>query len=779
MIRFSKARIKRLFKAVASPRRALPVCVATALAVGVMLAWPMDTRPFLELPASSELLDREGKPLYFFLNEEEQWCFPRPMAAISPHLINATLATEDQRFRMHPGVDPLAILRATASNTRRGGVVSGASTLTMQVAKRGLPPTRSVSGKLCQAVAALRIERRISKDEILETYLNSAPYGLNLVGCEAASLRYFGKPARELNLAEAALLAGLPKAPGPYMPLEHPAPARERRNHVLNRMLHEGYIDANEYGRACKMPLGAAWHEFPALSPHLAMSLRPLAEKQGRLRTTLDFHVQARMEQLVRERLRYYPGEITNAAVIVIDTPTGEVRARVASGDFYGTPGGGQVDACRALRSPGSTLKPFIYALAMDRDCLYSSETLNDGTLDYGRYAPENFDQRYRGLVTAGRALQLSLNVPAVTVLERLGMERFHAFLPRTGITTVIKPPEHYGLGLTLGNCEVRLEDMAAAYTMLANLGVYRTLRVHELQPTDPESRQLTRGTCLKLFEMLEQTPPGEFERELVPVGAANTPVAWKTGTSTDYRDAWTFMFNRHYVVGVWMGNNDAASSKWLVGATVALPLATKIFRALEAPSTPAWPESGDDLRETVVCAVSGLPATQWCPSTRRETLPKTQFVHRVCDMHYPAGAGEHRIIERWPGHARGWDLAAVREARIVGGASPESPPERHDTLAIQHPSEGAVYVLTGEPTGDRIRLRASIERVGTLHWYLNDRYLGGSVPEEPVFLSLSPGNHKLTCLAPDGVLDTVRFEVITPEDARRMDPNKRSLTAG
>ncbi|MEA3364446.1 MAG: penicillin-binding protein 1C [Candidatus Hydrogenedentes bacterium] len=774
----AKTRIKRLIKAAIAPRRILPVCGATVLATAVILAWPMDTRLFLEIRASSELLDHQGRPLYAFLNKEEQWRFPRPLAEVSPHLVHATLATEDQRFHMHPGVDSLAILRAAVSNVRGREVVSGASTLTMQVAKRGLPPTRSIPGKLRQALAALRLERHISKDEILETYLNSAPYGLNLVGCEAASLRYFGKPARELNLSEAALLAGLPKAPALYMPLEHANRARARRNHVLERMRDEGYIGIEEYAQACKAPLGAAWHEFPSLAPHLAMSLRPLTEKRGRVRTTLDYDIQAHMEQVVRERLRYYPGEITNAAVIVVDALTGEVIARVGSGDFFNTAGGGQVDACRALRSPGSTLKPFIYALAMDRDCLYASETLNDGTLDYGRYAPENFDNRYRGLVSAEKALQLSLNVPAVTVLERVGNERFHAFLPRTGITTVVKPPEHYGLGLTLGNCEVRLEEMAEAYAMLANLGMYRPLRMHELEPNVPETRLLSRGTCLKLYEMLEQTPPDEFERELVPIGAANTRVAWKTGTSTDYRDAWTFMFDRHYVVGVWLGNNDASSSKWLVGATVALPLAAKIFRSLEVPNTPAWPEAGDDLREVTVCALSGLPASPWCTNTRRETLPRTQYLHRVCDMHHPAGNASQKIIERWPGDARGWDLADVRDPQVVDPASPEAPPERHDTLAIQHPTEGAVYILTGEPTGDRIRLRASIERVGALHWYLDDRYLGGSKPEAPVYLNLSLGNHKLTCLAPDGMLDTVRFEVVSPKD-NRPSGSATSLNAG
>lgn len=773
-----KARVKRIISAAIAPRRAIPVCVAAVAGLAMLLGWPMDTRPYLELPASSELHDRHDRPIYVFLNEEEQWCFPRPLAQVSPHLIHATIATEDQRFHLHPGVDPLAVLRAARSNLRSRQVVSGASTLTMQVAKRGLPPTRSRQGKLRQAVAALRLDARVSKEEILETYLNSAPYGLNLVGCEAAAMRYFGKPARELNLPEAALLAGLPKAPTAYMPLENPSRARARRNHVLERMRDEGYIDDHEFKQAYAAPLGVRWHDFPALAPHLAMHLRPQVEERSRLRTTLDSGLQARVEQMVRERLRYYPGEITNAAVIVLDTESGEVLARVGSGNFYDTPGGGQVDACRALRPPGSALKPFIYGLAMDQDCLYASETLNDGTLDYGRYSPENFDQRHRGLVTADKALQFSLNVPAVTVLERVGIERFHALLPRTGITSVVKPPDHYGLGLTLGNCEVRLEEMAAAYGMIANLGAYRPARVHELEPVVPERRVLSRGTCLKLFEMLEQTPPGEFERQLVPVSAARTRVAWKTGTSTGYRDAWTFVFNRHYVVGVWMGNNDASSSKWLVGATVALPLATKIFRSLDVPNAPAWPETGEDLRETRVCAVSGLPATRWCPNTRRETLPSTQYLHRVCDMHHPAGDGD-RIAERWPGDARNWNLAAIRAPRTVERTATQGPlPERRDTLAIQNPSNGAVYVLTGEPTGDRIRLRASIERRGTLHWYLNDRYLGGSAPETPVYLDLRPGKHKVTCLAQDGVLDTVRFEVISPEDARRQDP-RTPLTTG
>jgi len=302
---------------------------------------PMDTDRYLAVEASGEVLDRNGRPLMAFLNDSEQWCFPRKLSDVSPYLIQATIAAEDQRFREHPGVDAAAVARAGYQNVKGRGIVSGASTLTMQVVKRQ-HPSRSFAGKAVQAIEALRLDARASKDDILQCYLNSAPYGLNLVGCEAASRRYFGVPASELTIAEAALLAGLPKSPSGSMPLTKPEEARQRRDYVLRRMLQDGYISAEEFDTAHNSPMDVAWHEFPKRAPHLAMRLASSCPPGSSVTTTIDARIQAKVEGLIKEHLLLLPGEVTNAAAIVVDVQTANVLAHVGSGDFFNTPGGGQ-----------------------------------------------------------------------------------------------------------------------------------------------------------------------------------------------------------------------------------------------------------------------------------------------------------------------------------------------------------------------------------------------------------------------------------------------------
>lgn len=725
------------------------------------LLWPMDIDRYLKVEASGEVVDRGGQTLMAFLNGEEQWCFPRRLDQMSPYLVQATIAAEDQRFRRHPGVDPAAVVRAFGQNLRGGGVVSGASTLAMQVVKRKQASSRSPGGKAFQALQAVRLELRASKNRILETYLNTAPYGANLVGCEAAARRYFGVPANELTLAEAALLAGLPKAPGAFMPLAHPDKARERRDYVLARMLEEGYISAEAFSRARMSPLDVTWHAYPMLSPHLAMRLKPGAGDEKRIETTLEVQTQARAEKLVRQHVLSSGGDITNAAMIAVDVESAEVLARAGSGDFFHTPGGGQVDLCRAPRSPGSTLKPFIYGYAMEHDVLYPCETLYDNTLDYGRYSPANFDGTYNGLVSAAESLRYSLNIPAITVLDRIGVTAFCDYLPEIGIDSAARPPESYGLGLALGNCEVRLEDMAAAYCMIAKLGEYRPLRTLASDPPPEPRRCLSAGTCLALYAMLEQPLPDEFDAALVPAGHLRTRACWKTGTSAGNRDAWTFVFNRHYLVAVWMGNNDGSASNKLVGANVALPLAAEMFRGLPPKPYPAWPDGSADTKSVRICALSGLPATAWCPHARLAAIPREAYLLRACDVHYPAGA--NRIVERWPGSAMRWDLASVGTGQVGDPFPSAGPGDRHDELRILNPANQAAYVLTREAKGDRIKLQASTERESTLYWYLDGFYLGESGAGNPLTLDLQPGTHQLTCMNPQGALDSVIFDVALP----------------
>ncbi|GMU91585.1 MAG: penicillin-binding protein 1C [Candidatus Hydrogenedentota bacterium] len=737
--------------------------VAAALTGIAACLLPIEPARYLQTATSPEMVDRNGRLMYAFLNAEDQWCFPRPLADISPNLVNATIAAEDQRFRSHRGVDMVAVARAIIQNTLGGGIRSGASTLTMQVVKQADDLPRSVVGKAIQAVRAVRLERHASKDEILEAYLNTAPYGLNLVGCEAASRRYFGKPARELTLPEAATLAGLPKAPTRLMPISRPDTALRRRNHVLGRMLQEGFISEDAHARAVSEPLGAAWHEFPQLAPHLAMRARSVRDGGQRISTTLDYGLQSMAERLAKEELKQFDNEVTNAAIMVVDVASAEVLARVGSADFYRTPGGGQVDACRALRSPGSALKPFTYALAIERNLLYSCEALLDDSLDYGLYNPENYDGKYRGIVSATYALRRSLNVPSIIVLDRLGYDDLYNFLHAAGFSTLIRSADYYGLGLTLGNCEVRLDQLVAGYRMLANLGEYAPLR--DLRDTHAASRRiLSRGTCVELYTMLEQPLPDEFQRDMVNAVGYVPRVCWKTGTSTGNHDAWAIVFNRQYVVGVWLGNNDGTASKFLVGGRAALPLAARLFRSLPVGVSSVWPGPEVGQQQITVCAASGLPASTWCAKTVTTRISADQFLNRRCDVHYPQSGESGNPLERWPAGAKGWNLAKVRAPintlELAHG--------RRDGLQILVPADRAEFVLTQEPNSDRIRLRASADSSVTLHWYLDSRHIGVSGPGQTLLIDLTEGPHTLTCMAPTGETDTVHYTVDAPYTPER-----------
>ncbi|MCX7013472.1 MAG: penicillin-binding protein 1C [Candidatus Sumerlaeota bacterium] len=801
------ARFQNLTKALWRRRRrvALGAAAGFCLLAATIFFWPMNVESILRADASGQMMDRSGALLYAFLNDEQQWCFPRRLDEISPYLIKATIAAEDQRFYSHPGVDPLSVARAAWQDLKGRRIVSGASTITMQVVKawRGAP-SRSLWRKLCQAIQAVRLDWRAPKADILEAYLNKAPYGLNLVGCEAAARRYFGKPAAELTLAEAALVAGLPKAPGALEPLKHPEAAKRRRDHVLQRMREEGFISPEECERAVSEKLGARWTAFPALSPHLAMRLKPLVVAHDRTYTTLDRGIQSMAERLAREHLARFAGQFDSVAVVVADAPSASLLAHVGSADFFHGEAG-QVDATRAARSPGSTLKPFTYALAMERGRLYACETLLDAPLDYGRYEPENFDRRYHGLLSAGEALRRSLNVPAIVVLERVGIEPMYQFLRGVGLTSLTRPATHYGLGLTLGSCEARLEDLAGAYAMLANLGQCRPLAVLRDGERPAARPLLERGTCLELYDMLEQPLPEELDRTDVTAVGAPTRAAYKTGTSTGQRDAWAFVFNRQHVVGVWAGNNDARPSPSLVGARAALPLAARLFRSLPVRNDPAWPGAEDDLHAVRVCAVSGLPASLWCATTKEALLPRSQFLNRVCEVHRPSrpllstmsplsamssvsplstkstpsttstppappppAAAE--VIECWPARARQWDLAnvPVEAAQQMSQPMAQQVPRQtalalrgpQRALSILEPGDKTLFVLTGEPHGDRVKLQTSLDSRASVYWYLDGLCLGASQPQSPLFLDLEQGKHTLACMTLDGATDRVEYEV-------------------
>ena len=518
-------------------------------------------------------------------------------------------------------------------------------------------------------------------------------------------------------------------------------------------MRDESFITDQQYREAARSPLEARWHAMPSAAPHLAMHLAPYSQVQ----TTIDAKTQDHTRELTTYFLKQYDGKISNAAAVVIEVETSTILAYSGSADFFRSDGG-QIDLARAVRSPGSALKPFVYAYAMQHDLVYPSEMLLDDVLDYGDYSPANFDGAFNGLITAADALRYSLNVPAVQLLERSGVSNVHATLQQLGLTTLDRAPSHYGLGLTLGNCGVRLDELAAAYASLANNGVYRSPQVVKDADAGLPKPVFDAAVAATILDLLRQPLPRELPHSLVQRHRALAPVAWKTGTSTGHRDAWAFVFNRQYVVGVWMGNPDGRPAEQLVGADAALPLAGALFRRLPAKDKPAWPELTQTHRMVLVCADSGLPRSTACDASIEVRLPRSMYTARRCDVHR-SQITLAESIRRWPADARHWNLASIQNPIPLRGNAGHV----QAALRITSPANDAEYVLTGKPSGDRIRLQASLEIDQQVHWYSNGHYLGMSDASTPQYLDLASGEHEIACMVENGATDSIRITVYDP----------------
>jgi penicillin-binding protein 1C len=590
-----------------SPRRWLWFSLAAAVIATVSVlsagAWwiaSLGPAPLGEgLAFSTLVVDRDGKLLRPYTTPEGRWRLPATRESVDPRFLELLFAYEDRRFSAHLGVDPLALGRALSQFVTNGRIVSGASTLTMQVARLLEPRTeRSFTAKLRQVVRAVEIERALTKDEILALYLSLAPYGGNLEGVRAASLAYFGKEPRRLTLGEAALLVTLPQSPEHRRPDRAIETVRHARDRVLDRVAAAGIVAADEIARAKQEPVPDGRRPMPMLAPHAADAVVAAAPERSFHRLTIDATLQKNLEELARERGRAL-GPDMSVAIVAVDNATGEVLARVASADYFDIRRAGQVDMTQAVRSPGSTLKPFIYGLGFE-DGLINPETLiEDRPIRYGSYAPENFDLTFQGTVTVRRALQLSLNVPAVAVLDKVGASRFTARLEQAGGALLLPPGEVPGLAMGLGGVGVKLTDLVALYAGIARLGATVPLRERVATATEepPAPRRLLDpAAAWYVGNILIGTPP--------PENAAGGRIAFKTGTSYGYRDAWSVGFDGKRTIGVWVGRPDGAPVPGLTGRSAAAPILFDAFARtgkLPAPLPPAP-------KGTLVAATGKLP---------------------------------------------------------------------------------------------------------------------------------------------------------------------------
>jgi penicillin-binding protein 1C len=547
------------------------------------------------LAFSAAVVDREGKLLRPYTTPEGRWRLPATRADVDPRFVSLLLAYEDKRFSAHHGIDLLALGRAFAQLVTHGHIVSGASTITMQVARLLEPRAeRSFKAKLRQIVRAVEIERALSKDEILALYLSLAPYGGNLEGIRAASLAYFGKEPRRLTLGEAAMLVALPQSPERRRPDRSTAAVRAARDRVLERAA--GIFPPDEIERAKREPVPVARRPMPILAPHAADAAVAAAPERNLHRLTIDATLQKSLEELARERARALGLDIS-VAILAVDHASGAVLARVASADYFDARRAGQVDMTAAVRSPGSTLKPFIYGLGFEDGLIHPETLIEDRPVRFGGYAPENFDLNFQGTVTVRRALQLSLNVPAVAVLDRVGASRFAARLEQAGGSFVLPPGEVPGLAIGLGGVGVSLNDLVALYAGLARLGTTMPLTERRASGEEaaPARRLLDPAAAWYVGSILIGTPP--------PENAVGGRIAFKTGTSYGYRDAWAVGFDGKRTIGVWVGRPDGAPVSGLVGRVAAAPVLFDAFARAGRPAPlPAAPKG------VLVMATNKLP---------------------------------------------------------------------------------------------------------------------------------------------------------------------------
>ena len=669
--------------------------VMLVMMTGVSILWVASLGPVPRgegLAYSTLVVDRDGRLLRPYTTPEGRWRLPATRADVDPRFLAMLYAYEDRRFVSHHGVDPLALGRAFSQLVSNGRIVSGASTLTMQVARLLEPRSeRSFIAKLRQMVRAIQLERTLSKDEIIALYFSLAPYGGNLEGIRAASLAYFGKEPRRLTLAESALLVALPQSPEVRRPDRSVAAARAARDRVLDRLAAAGVVPADEIERAKQEAVAEGRRPMPALAPHAADAVIAAAPGRAIHRLTIQAPLQKSLEDLARERARTL-GPALSVAILVIDNETGEVLARVASSDYFDMSRAGQVDMTQALRSPGSALKPFIYGLGFEDGLIHPETLIDDRPIRYGGYAPENFDLSFQGTVTVRRALQLSLNVPAVAVLDRVGASRFTARLAQAGGALVLPRGEAPGLAMGLGGVGVTLNDLVMLYAGVARLG--NTIALTERMDAagePPQPRRLMEPVAAwHLGNVMLGTPP--------PENAAGGRIAFKTGTSYGYRDAWAVGFDGKRTIGVWVGRPDGAPVPGLVARSAAAPILFDAFArtgSLPAalPAAPRGTLIGRD--RPPAAAAAAVPAERH--GGRGGGYGRSGSCSR------PTGRGWNSRIAgtAGPSRSRSSSPAAIGPLTVlVNGMPVDAPSGRRNTVFFEPEGPGFVRLTVIDATG-------------------------------------------------------------------------------
>ena len=749
--------------------------VIWGIGAGLGVAWLccLPRELFRDVSYSTVVESAEGELLGARIAADEQWRFP-PSDTVPERYATALIQFEDRAFRWHPGVNPVALVRAAVDNLRAGHVVSGGSTLTMQVIRLSRQKERTLWQKTIEAVQATRLELRYSKKQILALYAAHAPYGGNVVGLEAAAWRYFGRPAAELSWAEAATLAILPNAPGTL----HLSRGREqllaKRNRLLERLLEHGDIDRDTYEAALEEPLPGAPLPLPALAPHY-VNRCPAGQ---RTRTTLRLGLQKAVSEAVDRRSGDLAAEgVADMAAVVIDNASGAVVAYIGNACMDRERPGMQVDVAARARSTGSILKPLLYAAALEEGVILPRTLLPDVPMNLGGFAPQNFDRQFYGAVPASEALARSLNVPAVYLLRSYGVSKFHALLREAGLSTLTEAPEHYGLSLILGGAEARLDEVTAAYAGMVRrytrpFGPRYDKKEGPREDNHPSLsyRATESGERISLWYTLdalkEVNRPDELDWRLI---RSVRKAAWKTGTSYGFRDAWAVGMTPAYTIGVWAGNAQGQGVPGLTGARAAGPVMFDILNLL--PEDERWFEMPDQVGHdggqaghdggvtpgpdrgsawVAVCVQSGMLAGPECPEKEEVLIPAAGLETDPCPYHKDGEFVLPPAMEWYykPHHP---EYTGARKTR------------QEKAIEFIYPASGSTLTLPRQLNGqvEGVVFRVAHHRSdATLWWHLDNEYIGETRFLHERKLAPAPGKHTLTVVDGEGNTAFVRFSV-------------------
>ena len=772
------------------------VALSTLTLVSLVAAWSVPLPERLSTRHSVVVEYRDGTPAHVFLAPDERWRVPTVLEELEPAYVRALLALEDKRFHWHLGVDPLAVVRAALTNTLRGRRVSGASTLTMQLVRVLEPRPRTFTSKAVEALRAVQLELRLTKKEILAAYLQFVPYGRTVEGVEAAALAYFGHRATHLSAAELATLLAVPQNPNRRYPTrENEARLKAARDEVAQRLFEEEALPLGPEGarvtaeqalaevRATRVP--RELRPFPREAPHAAVWLRAQRPGEARLRTTLEAGAQRLVERLMEEGAAELETKgIHNGAAVVVDRERAEVVALVGNFDFFDAEHGGQLAGFATPRSPGSALKPLIYALALEQGLAGPEQLVADVPTTYGTYAPRNFDGRFQGLVRLEDALSQSLNLPFVQLLRRVGVERFLGVLRQAGVESLHPEPGHYGLSAAVGGLELTPLELAGVYLALAEDGRARPLKLLEEGRPEEEARPLFSAGAAWLTRRalsLKDRPDFPARRRLTGMPPR---VHWKTGTSFGHRDAWAAGSGPRHTAVVWVGNFDNSPSVHLVGADAAGPLLFDILeglgprgRQVEEDAVPS-----KDLMRVEVCAYSGHLPTEACAQRRQVYARRTHVPTEPCPYHQrvevEVGTGlavspacragretEWRVYLSWPASIRRWLADQHRLLPQPPAYAPGCEPGgRREAPEIVSPARGQVALLIPgvAPEQQEVPLEAEVEGVRELTWFVDGAFLASAPADERVWWAPSPGTHEILVTDDRGL--SARRELVVRE---------------